>query len=404
MTTQSRLWTRNFLAVCTGNFLLFFAFYLLLPIIPLYLMGEFGTSKSIVGMILSCYTVAALCVRPFSGYILDKFKRKPIYIGAYLAFVCVFVGYAEAAVLGLFIALRIVHGLAFGLVTTAGNTVVVDIMPAERRGEGLGYYGVANNIAMAIGPMTSLFMADHYSYNFIFYFAMSMGLLGCIIVSTIKMPKKECSSVVEDKPLHSYDRFLLVKGIPAGICLLFLAVPYGIMTSFIAVYGKEIGVGSGLGAFFSCMAVGLISSRLFAGKQVDRGRIVQIILMGCSIAFVSFFCLSSLKDLSVAYPRLTVACFFAIAVALGVGYGMLFPAYNTLFVNLAPNNRRATASSTYLTSWDVGIGIGLTLGGWLADTQGGLALSFFAGACAAMLGSLLFWRWAAPHFKKNKLR
>ena len=160
MAERPQLWTRSFVCICIANFMLFFAFYLLLPIIPLYLISEFQTSKSLVGMVLSCYTIAALMVRPYSGYILDKFKRKPIYLGAYLAFVFIFIGYAEAAFLSMFITLRILHGLAYGLVSTAGNTIVVDIMPSERRGEGLGYFGVANNIAMAIGPMTSLFLVS----------------------------------------------------------------------------------------------------------------------------------------------------------------------------------------------------------------------------------------------------
>ena len=133
MAERPQLWTRSFVCICIANFMLFFAFYLLLPIIPLYLISEFQTSKSLVGMVLSCYTIAALMVRPYSGYILDKFKRKPIYLGAYLAFVFIFIGYAEAAFLSMFITLRILHGLAYGLVSTAGNTIVVDIMPSERR-------------------------------------------------------------------------------------------------------------------------------------------------------------------------------------------------------------------------------------------------------------------------------
>lgn len=405
MAERPQLWTRSFVCICIANFMLFFAFYLLLPIIPLYLISEFHTSKSVVGMVLSCYTVAALMVRPYSGYILDKFKRKPIYLGAYLAFVFIFIGYAEAAFLSMFITLRILHGLAYGLVSTAGNTIVVDIMPSERRGEGLGYFGVANNIAMAIGPMTSLFLVSHYSYNTIFYFSVGCGLLGFIIASTIKTPQKiRPKQLPEEQPLHSYDRFLLVKGIPAGLCLLLLAVPYGIMSSFIAIYGQELGITSGLGAFFSCMAVGLISSRLFAGKQVDRGKLLKVIAVGNLITLLAFFWLSSLKIIAEYSTQLSTISYFSIAIALGVGYGCLFPAYNTLFVNLAPHNRRATASSTYLTSWDLGIGVGLLVGGTLADTQGGLALSFFTGACAATIAIILFKQWAAPHFERNKLR
>jgi len=101
---------------------------------------------------------------------------------------------------------------------------------------------------------------------------------------------------------------------------------------------------------------------------------------------------------------MVVGLFYVIALVLGVGYGLIFPAYNTLFVNLAPNNRRATASSTYMTSWDIGVGIGLVLGGRLADARGGLPLAYFVGAFAVAFSLMFFMRIAGPHFERNKLR
>lgn len=405
--TTPRLWTGSFIAACVGNFFLFFAFYLLLPVLPLCLLDTFKTSNSMVGLILSCYTIAALVVRPFSGFILDRFRRKPIYLIAYLSFILVFIGYVEATVISLFIFMRILHGLAFGLVTTAGNTIIVDIMPSERRGEGLGYFGVANNLAMATGPMISLFLVGNYDYTFIFYFAIGMGLVGFCFANMIRMPQKLNIPVLTDeKPVvyHSYDRFFLVEGVRAGVCLMLLAIPYGMTTSYVAIYGKQLGIESGMGIFFSLMAVGLIGSRLFAGKLVDRGLLTQIISWGSIICSISFFILSSLKLSGEFVAVIPVIGFYLVPTLLGVGYGMMFPAYNTLFVNLAPNNRRATASSTYLTSWDVGIGIGLISGGKIADSAGGLPVAYLVGGIAATASSIIFVRIVSPHFMRNKLR
>ena len=403
-----RLWTGSFIAACTGNFLLFFAFYLLLPILPLYLIEAFNTSRSMVGVILSCYTIAALVIRPFSGFILDRFRRKPIYLVAYITFILVFIGYAEATFIGLFIAMRILHGLTFGLVTTASNTIIVDIMPSERRGEGLGYFGVANNLAMATGPMISLFLIENYSITFIFYFAVCVGVVGFCFANMIRMPKKLQSPIIAEEitPVnyHSYDRFFLMKGLRAGFCLLLLAIPYGMTTSYVSIYGKELGIQSGMGIFFSLMAVGLIGSRLFSGKLVDKGYLTNVISWGAFICSISFFILSSLKQSGLICEVLPSIGFYLVPFLLGVGYGMMFPAYNTLFVNLAPHNRRATASSTYLTSWDVGIGIGLISGGKIADTTGGLPVAYLVGAIAATVSFLFFIKIAAPHFLRNKLR
>ncbi|MDL2262267.1 MFS transporter [Bacteroidales bacterium OttesenSCG-928-I21] len=138
---------------CVGNFLLFFGFYILLPILPLYLIEMFDTPKTTVGIVLSCYTLAALFIRPFTAFFVDMFDRKPFYLLAYFLFISVFISYPLVTSVGLFLLMRVLHGLAFGAVTTSGNTLIVDILPSSRRGEGLGYFGMANNLAMAIGPM-----------------------------------------------------------------------------------------------------------------------------------------------------------------------------------------------------------------------------------------------------------
>lgn len=401
---KDKLWTQSFISICVANFLLFFAFYLLLPILPLYLIEVFGANRTMVGTILSCYTVAALMVRPVAGFVLDLFSRRPLYLLAYLLFVACFAGYVFAAVIGAFLAVRIMHGLVFGVVTTAGNSFVVDIMPSSRRGEGLGYFGVANNLAMAVGPMFSLFLHDYYTFDIIFYTAIGSGVLGFIVANTVRAKKKTAPAAPREHQPMALDRFFLPQGMRASVSLLLTAIPYGMMTTYVAIYGKELGIQTGMGFFFSLMAAGLIGSRLFSGKLVDRGKLLEVIGVGTVVIFASFFVLSGLDGLQGRGGGGWVpALFYLVAVMLGMGYGMLFPAYNTLFVNLAPHNRRATASSTYLTSWDIGIGIGLVAGGRIADTAGGLPLAYFVGAFAVVFSFVLFKKLTAPHYRKNKL-
>ena len=136
-----------------------FSFFILVPTLPFYLRDTFSIGQSMVGFVLSCYTIAVLSIRPFSGFLADTFPRKRVYIIAYCLFVATFFGYfAITTVLALFIALRIFHGFTFGTLTTTGNTLAIDVMPSSRRGEGLGYYGVMGNLAMAFGPMVGLFI------------------------------------------------------------------------------------------------------------------------------------------------------------------------------------------------------------------------------------------------------
>ena len=186
-----RLVTRSFICILAANFLLYFGFWLLVPVLPFYLKETFSCGEAAVGTILSCYTVSALCTRPFMGYLYDGFARKPIYIMAYLLFTAIFAGYVLTSLLAVFILLRAVHGVAFGTVTVGGNTLVIDITPSNRRGEALGYYGLTNNVAMSIGPMTGLFLHDsHLSYEHIFSIGLLTCVLGFLAAVSVKAPRK----------------------------------------------------------------------------------------------------------------------------------------------------------------------------------------------------------------------
>lgn len=386
---KDKLVTSSYCFILAANFLLYFGFWLLIPVLPFYLSEVFSAGNSTIGIILSCYTVAALCIRPFSGYFLDSFARKPLYLMAYFIFMTMFAGYIIAGSLTLFIMFRIIQGVSFGMVTVGGNTVVIDIMPSSRRGEGLGYYGLSNNIAMAVGPMSGLFLHDAgMSFTTIFCCSLGSCMAGFVCASLVKTPYKP---PVRREPI-SLDRFILLKGIPAGISLLLLSIPYGMTTNYVAMYAKQIGINATTGFFFTFMAIGMAISRIFSGKIVDRGKITQVISAGLYLVVFSFFLLSACVYLISWNNMVCTIVFFSVALLLGVGFGIMFPAYNTLFVNLAPNSQRGTATSTYLTSWDVGIGIGMLTGGYIAEVST-FDKAYLFGACLTIdFLALLQWQ------------
>ena len=397
---KDKLVTSSYCFILAANFLLYFGFWLLIPVLPFYLSEVFSAGNSTIGIILSCYTVAALCIRPFSGYFLDSFARKPLYLMAYFIFMTMFAGYIIAGSLTLFIMFRIIQGVSFGMVTVGGNTVVIDIMPSSRRGEGLGYYGLSNNIAMAVGPMSGLFLHDAgMSFTTIVCCSLGSCMAGFVCASLVKTPYKP---PVRREPI-SLDRFILLKGIPAGISLLLLSIPYGMTTNYVAMYAKQIGINATTGFFFTFMAIGMAISRIFSGKIVDRGKITQVISAGLYLVVFSFFLLSACVYLISWNNMVCTIVFFSVALLLGVGFGIMFPAYNTLFVNLAPNSQRGTATSTYLTSWDVGIGIGMLTGGYIAEVST-FDKAYLFGACLTIVSMLYFNGKVAPNYHKNKLR
>ncbi|WP_308777127.1 MFS transporter [uncultured Bacteroides sp.] len=397
---KDRLITPSYCCILAANFLLYFGFWLLTPVLPFYLAENFNASNAMIGFVLSCYTISSLCIRPFSGYLLDTFARKPLYLLSYFIFIAIFAGYMVAGFLTLFIMLRIIHGISFGMVTVGGNTIVIDIMPSSRRGEGLGYYGLANNLAMSVGPMIGLFLHSHgVSYDTVFIASIGAGTVGFLSACAVKTPYKP---PVKREPI-SLDRFILLKGLPAGFSLLLLSIPYGMTSNYVAMYALQIGIKAEMGFFFTLMAIGMAISRLFSGKLVDKGKITQVIIAGTYMVCICYFLIAACGWTIAWNYRFTTVLFFTIALLLGIGFGTMFPAYNTLFVNLAPNNQRGTATSTYLTSWDVGLGIGMLTGGYIAEIAS-FRMAYLFGAVLTVVSQVYFIVKAGPYFHKNKLR
>lgn len=152
---REKLFNRNFILALSSNFLLFFAFFTILPVLPIYMQQEFGASYTQIGVVLSLYTITALIIRPFAGFLLDTFSRQPLQLLFYGAFAFLFLTYIIPGGVILFAIIRALHGLVFGFTTVANSTIAIDVVHTSRRNEGIGYYGISNNLGMALGPTIS---------------------------------------------------------------------------------------------------------------------------------------------------------------------------------------------------------------------------------------------------------
>ena len=136
---MDKLWNSNYKKVMVANFTMSFAFYLLTPLLPLYLSETFGSTKDMIGLVLSGYTITALLFRPFSGYIVDSFPRKKVLLVCLFLYFVIFGGYLLASTLLMFAIVRTLHGGPFGASTVANNTVAIDVVASSRRNEAIGY-------------------------------------------------------------------------------------------------------------------------------------------------------------------------------------------------------------------------------------------------------------------------
>lgn len=179
-----------------ANFTLFFAFYILTPLLPLYLSEHFGATKDVIGLVLSGYTITALLCRPFSGFLVDTFPRKTVLMVCFGGFAMFFAGYLAASTLLIFTIIRTLHGGPFGALTVANSTVAIDVLPSSRRTEGIGYYGLSNNLAMAIAPSIGIALYQFtHSFSFLFWLALIVACAGWLVDATVVTPKKTPTKV-----------------------------------------------------------------------------------------------------------------------------------------------------------------------------------------------------------------
>ncbi len=398
---KEKLWNGNYWKVMIANFTLFFAFYLLTPLLPLYLSEHFHATKDVIGVVLSGYTVMALLSRPFSGYLVDTFDRKKVLMWCFFLFFIFFAGYLAASTLLLFTIVRTLHGAPFGSVTVANSTMAIDVLPASRRNEGIGYYGLSNNLAMAIAPTAGLLLY-HETRNFqlLFWLALVIAGIGMAVDATIKRKeergkRRERREIREKKTVISLDRFFLTNGWMLAVNMVFFGFCFGVLSNYLAIYCKEVmGRTGGTGVYFALLSVGLIASRLQGSKGLREGKLSRNAAEGVILSALGY--------------TLFVACpndfgYYTSALLIGLGNGHMWPAFQNMIINVANHNQRGTANSTILVSWDVGMGLGVLIGG-VASEYLGYVEAFWIAASVQIMGTLLFLMKTRGFFEARRIR
>ena len=384
-----------------ANFALFFAFYALTPLLPLYLSEHFGATKDVIGLVLSGYTITALVFRPFSGFMVDSFPRKTVLMVSFAFFSIFFVGYLAASTLLLFTIVRTLHGGPFGALTVANSTVAIDVLPSSRRTEGIGYYGLSNNLAMAIAPTIAIFIYRYtHSFELLFWTALVIACAGWATVATINLAPKE---KVCNKSHLSLDRFFLLRGWLLGVNMVAFGFCFGVLSNYLAIYGKEqLGVTGGTGTYFMLCSVGLMMSRLQGSKALRNGLVTHNASTGIVTSLVGYTLFVAVPTLLPDNHTAIMTGYYASALLIGLGNGHMWPAFQNMTINVAHNNQRGTANSTILVSWDIGIGLGILAGGIVAEHLG-YSASFWTVAFVNLIGTLLYFLRTKHFFLQRNL-
>lgn len=374
---STTIWNRNFILLTLSNFFMCITYYALISTLPVYLFVHLHADNSSIGLVLAVYTIASVTVRPFSGYVLDQLNRKMILLAALLLYTIVFLGYLVAVSLLFITLLRFSQGLGWGILTISGATMAVDQMPANKRGEGIGYYSLSTTLGMSVGPVIGLFMARQWDYHVMFWGLFVIGLLGLLSGSAVRythhpIPKGTTHSL-------QWNTLFYPKAVASSFNLLIVMMAYGGLLSFVALYGHGLGV-QNTSWFFFIFAFGIAISRITVGKVFDKHG-PGLIMTFCLLLDVLGFVLLAWWQTATGY--------FLSALIIGFGNGVVFPVFQTMVNNLADTFHRGAANSTLYTALDLGMGGGMMLVGFISNRTS-LSTAFLLCALLCLIGLLYF--------------
>lgn len=369
------LWTRNFVTIAIVNFIIIMIFYLLIVTIAPYAVKELHASTAQAGLISGIYIVGALIGRLLTGRVIQSVGSKKILLIGLALFVCTLLLYLIPAGIGALLVIRLVNGIAVGIASTATGTIIAQILPATRKGEGIGYYSMSTTLATAIGPFLGLMLAQHISYFMIFMICCGLALFAFVAAFTTKIAMPTRAASVSVKKGFDIGDFIDLRALPIGILIMLFAFGYAGILSFINFFAEERDVVAASSLFFFVYAVAVLVTRPFTGRLMDLKGANVIMYPG-----IVLFALGLLL-LSTAHSSFTLLLAGAI---IGIGYGNVASTFQALAIKVTTPEKMGLATSTYFIGLDIGLGFGPYFLGYLEPIIGygkmyfGLGIFIFA--------------------------
>ncbi|KKI90465.1 MFS transporter [Bacillus sp. SA1-12] len=378
---MERLWTKSYIFIIIGMFSLFIAFYMLYPTLPLFIT-QIGGNESQVGLAMGTFMLSAVIFRPIVGGLLDRFGRLPFIIGGLILFAFSMYIYNWVGGLVVLMGLRILHGMSWAISTTSILTAITDMIPSSRRGEGLGWSGMATTLAMAIGPMLGIWVTQNLSYHALFLMAVGFSVTALLLMIRIKIPFQPQSN---SRKIELFEKSIL----PVTLTVFFLFIAYGGITTFVPLFAESIDVNSG--TFFLIYAATLVLIRPTAGKLSDR--------YGESFVIGPALIVTILALIVLGFSTGLFGVLLS-AVLYGIGFGSAQPALQAATIRLVLPDRTGVANASFSTATDLGIGLGAMILGWISQQTSYQVL--FTVSAVSVAFSLLVFTFSVKRLLKNK--
>ncbi|OCA87549.1 MFS transporter [Bacillus sp. FJAT-27225] len=387
-TGKSKIWTRDFLLICLANFFVFLGFQMTLPTIPLF-VEQLGGNDQMIGFVVGAFTLTALLVRPFAGQFLETLGRRFVFLTGLAIFVISVGAFGYVSGFLFLFLIRFIQGAGWGFSTTASGTIATDLIPPERRGEGMGYYGLSGNLALAMGPSLGLILAGSISFKTLFLICSGLGLAALLLSSTIRFKQVEKSAKTTVLKWDFYEKSAL----QPAVLMFFITVTFGGIAAFLPLYTAQKGIG-GIEIYFLIYALALMVTRAFAGQLYDKKGHRAVIIPGTLLILLAMVLLAWLPNEAILYTAATL---------YGFGFGTIQPGLQAWSIERAPKNRRGMANATFFSFFDLGIGIGSLLFGQIGHVLGYSSI-YWASAVSVLFCILFYFFLLLKEGRKEKQR
>lgn len=373
--TLEKIWTKSFISISLTQFLLFTVFYALLTTLPVYVINDLGESQSKAGLIVTFMLISAILIRPFSPKILDiTGKKKGLVLTVVLFTVTTFFYMWLDSFIPLLV-LRFIHGISFGIVSTATGAIVADIIPQTRRGAGMGYFAMAMNLAIVVGPFIGLTLLQAATFQTLFLVLSILMVIGVVFSLNVKVPDMGPAERGINESRLKLSDLIEVNALPVAMIGGLVGIAYASILSFVPVYADEIGLSSTASYFFLVFAVVMIAFRPYIGRAFDE-KGPKFVMVPSLLFFAAGLMVLGLTS--------TALVMLIAAGLIGLGYGSLLPGFQTMAIETTDRHRSGHAISTFFIFYDIGIGAGAFILGIISADYGFKAMYFACGALVIM--------------------
>ena len=369
------IFSRNFLLLALANLSTFGSFHVLLATLPIYLQAV-GGKESEIGLVMGVFAITALLARPFAGKASDIFGKKMFMIMGGIGMALAPLLYIYSISVLPMIGVRLLHGVAFGIISTAVGALVADIVPASRRGEAVGYFGMSNNVAMAAGPALGIVVMQVWGFTNLFFVSAGVGLLSLIFSLPVKEPARQ------PRPTSATRSPLIARSalLPASVLFCY-ALTFGSVITFLPLFVVNRGL-SNPGLFFTVQALTVLTVRSFTGRLSDRIGRRAVALPGLIFCTISLVLISQVTS---TWLFLLAAVLFALA------FSCVQPPMAALVIDRVKPEMRGAAMGTFISAMDAGIGSGAFLWGTVAGAVGYSRMYLIASAVPVLAIGLFLW-------------